>query len=40
MRVSQDGHAASVAYRTGQHDDPVTALGPAPRATPERVYVD
>jgi hypothetical protein len=39
VRVSDDGHDRYGAFRTGKHDDLVTALGLATQAMPGRVYV-
>jgi hypothetical protein len=38
IRVSEDGHDSCGAFRTGKHDDLVTALGLATQAAPMRVY--
>jgi hypothetical protein len=39
IRVSEDGSDSFGAFRTGKHDDLVTALGLATQATPRSVYV-
>ena len=39
IRVSDDGRDSFGAFRTGRHDDLVTALGLATQATPAAVYV-
>jgi len=39
IRVSDDGHDTYGAFRTGKHDDLVTALGLATQAPPAAVYV-